>query len=124
MTLRAPFPWFGGKSRAAPMIWEALGDVGAYIEPFAGSLATLLARPTHHRGHVETVNDLDRYVCVAPETLVLMRDLTWRPAGDLEPGYAAMARDRIGGVDERCGVATATSPKRGPVQIGLFGDAA
>lgn len=42
MTLRAPFPWFGGKSRAAPLIWEALGDVRNYVEPFAGSLAVLL----------------------------------------------------------------------------------
>ena len=29
--MKAPFPWFGGKSRA--------------VEPFAGSLAVLLARP-------------------------------------------------------------------------------
>ncbi|HRE87523.1 MAG TPA: DNA adenine methylase [Myxococcota bacterium] len=60
MTLTAPFPWFGGKSRAAHLIWAALGDVGTYCEPFAGSLATLLARP-RVRG-VETVNDLDGYL--------------------------------------------------------------
>lgn len=57
MTLRAPFPWFGGKSRAASMIWERFGDVANYIEPFAGSLAVLLSRPTPPR--IETVNDLD-----------------------------------------------------------------
>ena len=57
MTLRAPFPWFGGKSRAASIIWERFGDVANYIEPFAGSLAVLLARPTAPR--IETVNDLD-----------------------------------------------------------------
>lgn len=57
MTLRAPFPWFGGKSRAASLIWERFGDVANYIEPFAGSLAVLLARPTEPR--IETVNDLD-----------------------------------------------------------------
>ena len=55
--LRAPFPWFGGKSRAAHLIWERFGDVANYIEPFAGSLAVLLARPTPPR--IETVNDLD-----------------------------------------------------------------
>ena len=55
--LRAPFPWFGGKSRAASIIWERFGDVANYIEPFAGSLAVLLARPTPPR--IETVNDLD-----------------------------------------------------------------
>ena len=55
--LRAPFPWFGGKSRAASIIWARFGDVANYIEPFAGSLAVLLARPTPPR--IETVNDLD-----------------------------------------------------------------
>lgn len=44
MTLAAPFPWFGGKARAAGRVWAALGDVGHYVEPFAGSLAVLLGR--------------------------------------------------------------------------------
>ena len=56
-TLRAPFPWYGGKSLAASLIWRAFGNVPNYIEPFAGSLATLLARP--HDPKVETVNDKD-----------------------------------------------------------------
>lgn len=60
-TLKAPFPWFGGKSRAAPLIWSRLGDVDHYIEPFAGSLATLLARP--HAPRMETVNDKDAFIC-------------------------------------------------------------
>jgi DNA adenine methylase len=58
--LKAPFPWFGGKSRAADLIWARLGDVDTYNEPFAGSLAVLLGRPTAPR--VETVNDLDAYL--------------------------------------------------------------
>lgn len=58
--LRAPYPFFGGKSRAAHLIWQALGDVKNYVEPFAGSLATLLLRP--HAPHIETVNDLDCYI--------------------------------------------------------------
>lgn len=58
--MRAPFPWFGGKSRAAARVWAALGDVPNYVEPFAGSLAVLLARP--HTPKVETVNDLDAYL--------------------------------------------------------------
>ncbi|WP_163869543.1 DNA adenine methylase [Myxococcus eversor] len=58
--LRAPFPWFGGKSRAAHLVWEAFGDVANYVEPFAGSLAVLLARPTPPG--VETVNDRDTYL--------------------------------------------------------------
>jgi site-specific DNA-adenine methylase len=58
--LKAPFPWFGGKSRAAELIWRRLGDVVTYNEPFAGSLAVLLSR--QHVPRVETVNDLDCYL--------------------------------------------------------------
>lgn len=58
--LRAPFPWFGGKSRVAHLVWERFGDVPNYVEPFAGSLAVLLNRP--HEPRVETVNDIDCYI--------------------------------------------------------------
>lgn len=58
--LRAPFPWFGGKSRVAPLVWERFGDVRNYVEPFAGSLAVLLGRPSEPK--VETVNDLECYL--------------------------------------------------------------
>lgn len=34
---KAPFPYFGGKSKAAPLVWQLLGDVEHYVEPFAGS---------------------------------------------------------------------------------------
>ena len=57
MKLNAPFPWFGGKRRVARLVWERFGDVPNYVEPFAGSLAVLLARPTPPQ--VETVNDID-----------------------------------------------------------------
>ena len=60
MTLKAPFPWFGGKSRVAEMVWDRFGDVDNYVEPFAGSLAVLLGRP--HGPQTETVNDLDCYL--------------------------------------------------------------
>lgn len=59
--LKAPFPYFGGKSRAASLIWSKLGDVPHYIEPFAGSLAVLLGRP--HSPRIETVNDIDVFIC-------------------------------------------------------------
>lgn len=55
--IKAPFPWFGGKSMAAPLIWRAFGNTPNYVEPFAGSMAVLLARP--HAPKVETVNDKD-----------------------------------------------------------------
>jgi DNA adenine methylase len=54
---KAPFPWFGGKSRVADLVWERFGDVPNYVEPFAGSLAVLLGRP--YPPNTETVNDLD-----------------------------------------------------------------
>ena len=59
--ITAPFPWYGGKSRAASLIWERLGNPQNFVEPFAGSLAVLLGRP--QIGHIETVNDKDAFVC-------------------------------------------------------------
>jgi DNA adenine methylase len=61
--LKSPFPWFGGKSRAASLIWERFGDVPNYVEPFAGSLAVLLGRP--HDPGTETVNDIDCFLANA-----------------------------------------------------------
>ena len=55
--IRSPFVWFGGKSKVAHMVWEALGNVEHYVEPFFGSGAVLLARP--HAAKCETVNDAD-----------------------------------------------------------------
>lgn len=60
--IKAPFPWFGGKSRIADVVWERLGDVPNYVEPFFGSGAVLLARPPGIEGRCETVNDLDGMV--------------------------------------------------------------
>jgi site-specific DNA-adenine methylase len=60
--VKAPFPWFGGKRRVAPEVWVALGDVANYVEPFAGSLAVLLERPSWHKNSLSTVNDADGFV--------------------------------------------------------------
>jgi len=61
--LKAPFPYFGGKSRISPTIWAAIGsDVEHYVEPFAGSAAALLARPSLPASAVETINDRDGFV--------------------------------------------------------------
>jgi len=57
-----PFPWFGGKSRVAHVVWRWLGDVNHYVEPFAGSLGVLLNRPRGHVGSTSTINDRDAYV--------------------------------------------------------------
>lgn len=57
---KAPFPYFGAKSRIAPEIWERFGDTLNYVEPFCGSIATLLTRPFPVR--TETINDIDPHL--------------------------------------------------------------
>ena len=74
MTLAAPFPYFGGKRRAAPIIWDALGDPGGYVEPFAGSAAALLARPVVIGKRVETLNDADGWLVNAWRSIQLSPD--------------------------------------------------
>lgn len=61
MSAKPAFPWYGGKTLSAPAIWRALGDVTNYVEPFAGGLGALLARPGG-AGKVETVNDRDAFI--------------------------------------------------------------
>lgn len=77
---KAPFPWFGGKNKAAPAVWEALGDVDHYVEPFAGSLAVLLGRPheANRTYHSETVNDADGLLVNA------WRSIQWAPDATAE----------------------------------------
>jgi len=62
--MKAPFPWFGVKYRIADAVWERFGDVPHYVEPFAGSLAVLLNRPSHHlySNCLETINDKDALI--------------------------------------------------------------
>jgi site-specific DNA-adenine methylase len=59
--LKAPFPYFGGKSRVAEEVWRRFGTVKNYVEPFFGSGAVLLRRPFPFEG-TETVNDKDGMV--------------------------------------------------------------
>lgn len=69
--MKAPFPYFGGKSRVAGMVWRRFGDVPNYVEPFFGSGAILLGRPYYNatagrftgKGwRTETVNDASVYL--------------------------------------------------------------
>ena len=54
--MKPPFAYYGGKTTLGPKIAALLPAHDHYIEPFAGSLAVLLAKaPTTW----ETVNDLD-----------------------------------------------------------------
>lgn len=61
--MKAPFPYFGGKSTVADEVWAALGDCKMYIEPFFGSGAVLLNRQDYDSGkHTEVVNDKDGFI--------------------------------------------------------------
>ena len=44
----------------ADTIWKRFGNVENYVEPFAGSIAVLLANPNPSK--IETVNDIDCYI--------------------------------------------------------------
>jgi len=101
--LVAPFPWFGGKSRAADVVWQALGAVDNYVEPFAGSAAMLLACP--HDPKVETINDADGFVAnfwraikIDPEAAADAADWPCNEA-DLFARHSLLVRSRDGLLD-------------------------
>lgn len=72
MTSSAPFPYFGGKSGAASIIWRHFGEVQNYIEPFCGSAAALLACPYHIP--IVTLNDADGFICNVWRAIVAAPD--------------------------------------------------
>lgn len=61
--LRAPFPWFGGKSRVADAAWDRVGKVRNLVVPFCGSMAFELACPEPWwESMIVTVNDADAHL--------------------------------------------------------------
>lgn len=74
MTLAPPFTYFGGKQMLAGRIAALLPDHRHYVEPFAGSLAVLLAKPP---STLETVNDLDRDLMLFWRVLRDRPDVLW-----------------------------------------------
>ncbi len=63
-TLKAPFPYMGGKSKIAEKVWSLLDDPKYYMEPFSGSAAVLLKRPPakdNYQRH-EIINDAEHFI--------------------------------------------------------------
>lgn len=98
--LKAPIIWFGGKQHAAPFVWEALGDVPHFVDPFMGSLAVLLRRPhpCNRTYFSETVNDIDGFLVNAWRAIQLHPDATAEAASwpvaeaDLHARHLALLR--------------------------------
>jgi len=83
--MKAPFPYFGGKSKVADEVWRRFGQPKRYIEPFCGSAAVMLQRPggAPSGARDEVINDLDgfitnfyRTVKQQPDELVALMDYT------------------------------------------------
>lgn len=55
--MKPPVPYYGGKQRIADDIVAVLPPHEHYVEPFAGSLSVLFAKPP---SPLETVNDIDK----------------------------------------------------------------
>lgn len=66
--LKAPFPYFGGKSGATAQVWDAFGDVACFVEPFAGSAAMLLGAPEGKR--IETAQAATEFMTNKPVALI------------------------------------------------------
>lgn len=92
--MRPPIPYFGGKQRIAEQIVATFPEHTHYVEPYAGSLSVLLAKPP---AAMETVNDLDgdlmtfwRVLRDRPDELVTAAMLTPHSRAELA---AARRRD-------------------------------
>lgn len=82
--MKPPVGYFGAKTTIAAQIAALLPTHEHYVEPYAGSLAVLLAKPP---SRMETVNDLDR------DLMTFWRLLRDRPA-DLERACALTPHGR------------------------------
>jgi len=99
VTTAPPFAYFGGKTRLAERIIGLLPAHKHYVEPFAGSLAVLLAKP---RAEMETVNDLDqdlmtfwRVLRDRPEDLALHMALTPHSRAEHQAAYDLADLDEL-----------------------------
>ncbi len=99
MATAPPFAYFGGKTNLAQKIVDLLPAHRHYVEPFAGSLAVLLAKP---RVDMETVNDLDgdlmtfwRVLRDRPHDLALHMALTPHSRAEHQAAYDLAVEDDL-----------------------------
>ena len=78
--MKPPIPYYGGKQRIAGQIVAEFPPHLHYVEPYAGGLSVLLAKPA---ASIETVNDLDQSIVTfwrvlrdQPDALMRMCTLT------------------------------------------------
>lgn len=97
--MKPPMPYYGGKQRIADRIVATFPEHSHYVEPFAGGLSVLLAKPP---SRLETVNDLDgelmtfwRVLRDRPDDLVRACSLTPHSRAELD-----LCRESMGGLDE------------------------
>lgn len=97
--MKPPFAYYGGKTTLAERIVEMLPAHSHYVEPFAGSLAVLLAKP---RSEMETVNDLDgdlmtfwRVLRDRPEDLTRVAAATPHSRAEHQAAYDLAAADDL-----------------------------
>src|SRR3977135_1593780 len=77
--MKPVFSWPGGKSWAAKYVLPLIPEHTCYVEPFAGGLAILLAKPPCG---LEVVNDINSdlinfFRCVQSHRDELIKELQW-----------------------------------------------
>lgn len=97
--MKPPIQYFGAKGNLAEKIVALMPEHRGYIEPFAGSLAVLLAKPA---SKIEVVNDLDGHLMTfwrvlrdRGEDLARVADLTPHSRGELAAAQALDGDDEL-----------------------------
>jgi len=90
--LKSPIQYFGAKQQIAEHLVELMPAHQGYIEPYAGSLSVLLAKPP---AKIEVVNDLDRRLMTfwrvlrdRPDELIRAAELTPHSRAELNDAAA------------------------------------
>lgn len=115
--MKPPFAYYGGKTTLAERIADVLPSHRHYVEPFAGSLAVLLAKPP---SPFETVNDLDEHLVTfwrvlrdQPEELARACALTPHSRAEYATARATFTEGHLSDVERARRVWTCLTQGRG-----------